>query len=56
MRLQAAVRDHRDAIAAFDYGIGFLERLIGIAGDLLARGFGAIARFDQILFAHQVRQ
>ena len=43
VRFQAAVRDHRNAVGAFDHDIGFLEGLVRIAGHLLARRLGAIA-------------
>ena len=56
VRFQAAVGDHRNAVGAFGDRFGFLEGLLGIAGDLLAGRLAARAGLAQIVFIDQVRQ
>ena len=43
VRFQAAVGDDGDAVDPFDDRVGFLEGLVGIAGDLFAGGLGTAA-------------
>ena len=43
VRLEAAVGDDRNAVVAFHDDVGFLEALVGVAGELLAGCFAARA-------------
>ena len=55
VRLEAAVSDDGNGVVAFGYhDAGGLEGLVGIAGDLLAGGFGAFAGGFQVALIDQV--
>src|SRR5262249_31688424 len=54
MRLETAMRDDRNSVFTLEHDVGVLEALIGVAGDLLAGGFGAGTGFGQIIILDQV--
>ena len=50
------VVDHRNAVLPFGDGLGFLERLVGVALTLLAALLGRALRPCQVVVVHEVRQ